>query len=162
MYVTNPTEWTDPLGLASGPASRKNSKGQWVDKNGKFAKKPPRPVYTSESSCHEAGIPGSTKGYHGCGTPNPIGKDGTVVEKSKFSKGEGGAPFANEVYDHHNVQAAQQSNGRWKYEVSDMGRVTGTNTSGNSVRGGRVIVEGNPPVTPGSYNPNDVVTQFPI
>ena len=32
--------WIDPLGLACGSAIKQNSKGQWIDAKGKFAKKP--------------------------------------------------------------------------------------------------------------------------
>ncbi|EFM2061330.1 hypothetical protein HCQ42_001698 [Escherichia coli] len=39
-YAPNPLVWIDPLGLACGPAVKQNSRGQWIDANGKFANKP--------------------------------------------------------------------------------------------------------------------------
>ncbi|MEO6720590.1 MAG: DUF6531 domain-containing protein [Ferruginibacter sp.] len=88
--------------------------------------------------------------------------------KSKFSPGEGGQKFTDEVINHPNVRVTPQSDGRTRYEVDDMGRQTGTGRAiggdgfvmqGPPVRGGTVVVEGNNP--PGTHSPGDVVTQFP-
>jgi len=162
-YAPNPISWIDPLGLACGPAAKKNSKGRWIDAQGKFAKKPPAPNFTAQSAAHEAGIPGTAAGYHGAGTPNPLNGAGAPIAKSKFNPGEGGAAFASEVYNHPDVTATQQggASGRWRYEVADLGRgPVGTNQAGGPVDGGRVIAEGNPAVNPVN-SPADVVTQFP-
>lgn len=154
QYVPNPNNWIDPLGLACGSASRKNSRGQWIDAQGRFAKAPPKPNFTHESYLHEAGYhPNANAGGHAYGSPQ--------TGKSKFNIGEGGGKFSAEVYNHPDVRAAQQGSGRWKYEVDDLGRPVGTNQAGVSVQGGRVIVEANPSLNPGTYNPGDVVTQFP-
>lgn len=37
----------------------------------------------------------------------------------------------------------------------------GANQAGGTLQGGRVIVEANPSVNPGTCNPGGVVTQFP-
>ncbi|WP_395316617.1 RHS repeat-associated core domain-containing protein [Variovorax sp. UC74_104] len=153
QYAPNAISWVDPLGWACGPAARKNSRGQWIDSQGKFAKAPPRPNYTYESYAHEAGWHGANKGGHAYGTTTP--------NKSRFGQGEGGGKFADEVFSHPNVRAEQQSSGRWKYSVDDIGRTIGTNQAGAPVRGGQVIVEGNPALNPNVYNPADVVTQYP-
>lgn len=171
-YVHNPLSWLDPLGLTCGPAKTRNSRGQWIDQKGKFANTPPRPNYVAESARHEAGIPGTTKGYHAYGTPDPVNSAGMVVPKSKFGIGEGGSGFATAVYNHPDVNAEYNSYStsagpanRWTYEVSDMGRDpalgTGTDRTGATVQGGFVVVEGNPPLNPALYNPNEVVTQYP-
>ena len=160
-YAPNTLTWVDPWGLACGPAVKRNKKGRWIDAKGKFAKTPPKPNFVAESARHEAGIAGTTKGFHAHGTPNPVNGAGVVVPKSKFAAGEGGAAFSNEVYSHADVKATQQANGRWSYEASDMGRTTGTNQAGNAGRGGQVIAEGNPALNPALYNPGEVVTQYP-
>ena len=41
--MPNPLSWIDPLGLACGPAVKQNSRGQWIDARGRFAKKPTSP-----------------------------------------------------------------------------------------------------------------------
>ncbi|MDA8455419.1 RHS domain-containing protein, partial [Acidovorax sp. GBBC 3334] len=154
LYAPNPNSWIDPLGLSCGPATRKNSRGQWIDAQGRFAKAPPKPNFTHESYLHEAGYhPNPQAGGHAHGS--------SQTGKSKFNIGEGGSKFSNEVYNHPNVQAQQQGSGRWRYEVDDLGRPVGTNQAGGTVQGGRVIVEANPSVNPNTYNPGDVVTQFP-
>jgi RHS repeat-associated protein len=160
-YAPNSLMWIDPWGLTCGPAVRRNKAGRWIDARGKFAKNPPAPNFVAESMRHEAGIAGTAKGYHGHGTPNPVNGAGVSVPKSKFSSGEGGAPFSKAVYEHPDVRATQQGNGRWSYEVSDLKRDTGTNQAGGVVRGGQVIVEGNPALNPTLYNPGEVVTQYP-
>ncbi|BBA33027.1 uncharacterized protein sS8_1065 [Methylocaldum marinum] len=39
-FAPNALVWVDPLGLACGRAVRQNSRGQWIDARGRFAKKP--------------------------------------------------------------------------------------------------------------------------
>ena len=39
-YARNAIAWADPLGLACGPAVRRNSRGQWIDARGRFARAP--------------------------------------------------------------------------------------------------------------------------
>ncbi|MBC8007144.1 MAG: RHS repeat-associated core domain-containing protein, partial [Prolixibacteraceae bacterium] len=39
-YAPNPISWIDPLGWACGPAAKQNSRGQWIDAQGKFANAP--------------------------------------------------------------------------------------------------------------------------
>jgi hypothetical protein len=91
----------------------------------------------------------------------PITASGVVQPKSKFGPSEGAADFSDEIYDHPNVTAERQSNGRWKYTVQDLIRSTGTNQAGTAVRGGLVIVESNPAFNSALCNPGEVVTQFP-
>lgn len=40
QYAPNAVGWIDPLGLACGPAVRQNSRGQWIDSRGRFARAP--------------------------------------------------------------------------------------------------------------------------
>ncbi|WP_284403012.1 RHS repeat-associated core domain-containing protein [Acidovorax sp. SUPP2825] len=92
-YAPNPVSWIDPWGLACGPATKKNSSGQWIDAQGWFAKSPPKPNFTPESYLHEAGYhPNPQAGGHAYGS--------SQVGKSKFNAGEGGSKFSNEIYNH--------------------------------------------------------------
>ena len=39
-FAPNAVLWTDPLGLSCGRAVKQNSRGQWIDERGRFAKAP--------------------------------------------------------------------------------------------------------------------------
>ncbi len=116
--------------------------------------------YTAKSDKHV-----SDHGHAPDGKPLTVDKSATKAAgktqyKSKFASGEGGQNFTDEVVNHPDVvKTGPQANGRVKYEVKDMGRVTGTGRDGTPVRGGEVIVEG-PSPKPGAVA-GDVVTQYP-
>ena len=40
QYAPNANRWIDPFGLACGPAAKQNSRGQWIDEQGRFARSP--------------------------------------------------------------------------------------------------------------------------
>jgi len=84
-----------------------------------------------------------------------------IPGKSRFRPTEGGQKFTDEVINHPNVRVTYQSNGRALYEVDDLGRVVGRDTSGKLSRGGSVVVEGQNPAAWSIYSANEVVTQFP-
>jgi len=67
----------------------------------------------------------------------------------------------DEVINHPNAVVTHQSNGRVRYDVTEMGRTTGRNRAGGLTRDGQVIVEGPVPHT-SKYVPGEVVTQYPL
>lgn len=82
--------------------------------------------------------------------------------KSRFRVTEGGKKFADEIMNHPRVKIELQGNGRFLYEVDDVGRFTGWDRQGNRVRGGRVLQEGPNPFWWSTYFPGEIVTMFPI
>jgi hypothetical protein len=93
--------------------------------------------------------------------PQKSRREGSDVFDSKFGKGEGGQAFTDEVLQHPDTVATPQGDGRIRYDNPDLGRVTGTGPDGTPVRGGRVVVEGNPPGPHSKTPAGEVVTQFP-
>lgn len=57
QFAPNVIRWADPLGPACCDVLGRNSRGQWIDANGRFVESPPRPSYVAESARHEVGIP---------------------------------------------------------------------------------------------------------
>jgi hypothetical protein len=104
--------------------------------------------YTAQSRSHVSG--------HGHSANSP-----RVPGKSRFRPTEGGQKFTNEIINHPNVRVTYQSNGRIRYEVNDLGRMTGHNQAGSPTNGGTVIVEGPTPGSWSTYAPDEVVTQYP-
>ena len=84
-----------------------------------------------------------------------------IPGKSRFKPRAGGQKFTDEVTNHPNVRITHQPNGRIKYEVDDLGRTIGRDSSGNLTRGGTVVVERPNPPPWSAYSPNEIVTQFP-
>lgn len=82
-----------------------------------------------------------------------------LPNKSRFYPTEGGARFMREVLDHPQVRITNQTNGRIRYHVPDLGRKVGTNTKGGASRGGTVIVENEAKI--GRFQPGEVVTMYP-
>lgn len=136
----------DPAEFAAGVDLYRmaNDVYSWIDPLGLACKAD----YTQQSREHV-----SSHG-HAANSPAQSGK-------SRFRVTEGGQKFTDEVMNHPNVQTTPQGNGRIKYEVQDLGRVTGTGQQGQPVRGGTVIVEGQNPQPWSTYSPDEVVTQFP-
>jgi RHS repeat-associated protein len=139
----------DPLGLAAGiePYLYVRDPLTWADPLGLAACRTAN--YTQQSRSHVF-----THG-HAANAPH-------IPGKSRFRPTEGGQKFTDEVLNHPNVTVTHQGNGRVRYDVPDMGRVTGTDLHGNPTRGGRVIVEGANPQPWSTYAPDEVVTQHPL
>jgi hypothetical protein len=85
-----------------------------------------------------------------------------VHRKGRFLPTEGGQKLTDEVLSHPNVISSLQPDGRICYTVNDIGRYIGYNRKGILTKSVRVIVEGSTPSNHSKFNPNEVVTQFPL
>lgn len=151
-YVHNPVTWVDPLGLTPCPiliGKYKNlrakgltsSEAYRVAKGGK---------YTANSHAHLA-------------SSSHLPNSSPTAGKGRFLQGEGGQHFTDEVVYHPNTTITRQSNGRLRFDNSNLGRgQVGIGADLVSpVKGGRVVLESTPPSSYSAHSATDVVTQFP-
>jgi RHS repeat-associated protein len=152
-FAPNTDAWVDPWGWASAPCALSGGQKYKVLRakglNRKEAVATARGGnYTDSSRAH------LTQSHHHANS-TPLGG------KSKFKPTEGGQNFTDEVLYHPNTIVTRQTNGRLRFDNSDLGRTTGRATNGAQVRGGRVVIEGTAPHPYSSHKPGQVVTQFP-